>query len=223
MTKMERKIQSLIILHILLAVYFPKILGVHRLQTNSSNSKDIRRNITTFISDRLHRPKPKLPLCNCGVKHHQDVKIVGGHLSKQHCWPWVAAIVYLTPTKGPKVICGSSVIGHRHLLTAAHCVEYMLEEDISNFRVILGTHNLNDKDAVIVPISSAISHPKYDEDDILDYDVGIITLESPLEFSNAILPICLTPQHGVPFVDDSAIVAGTLNFIASISQTFDLM
>lgn len=202
-----------VLLQIFLLVHFlPKSWGMGEKQSRNKTLKSEPSfvNMTDFLAKRIHHHRPKLPYCTCGGKPHQDVKIVGGVLSKENCWPWMAAIVYLTGSKKQhkKVVCGASVLGHRHLLTAAHCVEYILDEGISNFRIVLGAHDLNDEDAIMVPIDNAVSHPKFDEDHPLDYDVGVITLESPVEFSDSILPICLTPQKGVPFVDRNAIVAG---------------
>lgn len=197
-------------------VWFPVLFFAHFVDISIAISKvsvinklsenPVDNSSNANISDRINRPK--LHSCICGLKHHTDIKIVGGILSKQHCWPWVAAIVYVSPVRKPKVVCGASVVGKRHLVTAAHCIDYIMEQGIENFRVILGTNDLNDEEAVTVPIESVVPHPKYDEEHPLDYDVGIITLSHGVQFSQSILPICLTPQKGVPYTSKSAIVAG---------------
>lgn len=161
----------------------------------------------SIIRSNVKINKIRNKACSCGVKGSQDVKIVGGVLSKEHSWPWVAAIVYVKDSKGPKVVCGSSVVSRKYLLTAAHCVEYIEQEGIKNFRAILGTNDINDKDALRLKLTAAYSHPKFNKR-TLEYDVGIVELESEVEYSRAIIPICLTPQKGVPYVKRSAIVAG---------------
>ncbi|CAL8126063.1 unnamed protein product [Orchesella dallaii] len=149
-------------------------------------------------------PIAKADVCECGSKSEQDVKIVGGTLSKEHAWPWVAAIVN---NSSPGVFCGASVITNKYLLTAAHCTMPMKQQGLSHFTVILGTNNLDDNTAVQMKVASVTSHPRYNAKTYAN-DIALLELGSPLNFTKYILPICLTPQIGVPYANKSAIVAG---------------
>ncbi|ODN00708.1 Transmembrane protease serine 9 [Orchesella cincta] len=174
---------------------------------SQASSETTSRNITNERFKQENRVGNKGNFCECGSKSSHDVKIVGGILSKQHCWPWVAAIVRISKTKSPKIVCGSSIISRKYLLTAAHCVEYMEQVGLDNFRVVLGTNDLSEGDSFEMEISSVAAHPRFDEKTLAN-DIGLVELESPVEFSQSILPICLTPQIGVPYLNKSAIVAG---------------
>ncbi len=47
-----------------------------------------------------------------------------------------------------------------------------------------------------------------------EYDVALLKLKNPLEFSSGVNPICISPQRGAPYLNKEAIVVGwgTLKF-----------
>ena len=45
-------------------------------------------------------------------------KIVGGEVSNEHNWPWIAGLL----DEKDDVFCGGSLIEPHHILTAAHCL-----------------------------------------------------------------------------------------------------
>ncbi|XP_020805965.1 trypsin delta-like [Drosophila serrata] len=86
--------------------------------------------------------------------------------------PWQVSIHYLGSH-----ICGGSIYSSRIILTAAHClVEYYPE----NLGVRLGSsyHNYYGS---LVGVSLIRTHEKYDSSS-LDYDVGLVALDSELDF-----------------------------------------
>jgi len=61
--------------------------------------------------------------------------IVGGEDATKGYYPWQAAIYY-----GEELLCGGSLIGNKHILTAAHCFKG-LSKDLSLYKVVLGDTN----------------------------------------------------------------------------------
>lgn len=55
-------------------------------------------------------------IIECGVSNRQ-LRVVGGNVTKVHEFPWIAGL-----SKGGEFHCGATLITHRHLITAAHCV-----------------------------------------------------------------------------------------------------
>jgi secreted trypsin-like serine protease len=55
----------------------------------------------------------------------RQLRIVGGNEVIKHSHPWVASVEKLEMLKGelvPFIICGGTLINHKFILTAAHCV-----------------------------------------------------------------------------------------------------
>ena len=76
----------------------------------------------------------------CGIatmrkkrKHIYD--IVGGEQSIKGDFPWQVAIYY-----GKKFLCGGSLIDSRHVLSAAHCFNGIVN-DLRRYLIVLGEYN----------------------------------------------------------------------------------
>ncbi|XP_037947122.1 serine protease grass-like [Teleopsis dalmanni] len=132
----------------------------------------------------------------CGVPNGDRVAF--GEKAKLGEFPWMALIKYNSVDKPYK--CGGTLITHRHVLTAGHC----LSATYNIVGVRLGEHDMNtDPDCekrgrkfVCMPpvveygVEKIISHPDYKRRTLVN-DVAIIKLNRDVEFNKHIKPICL--------------------------------
>lgn len=142
--------------------------------------------------------------CRCGISPRAqfsdiiNTRIVGGVNAVANEFPWQVGLVLNGESKP---FCGGSLLSSRTVLTASHCLT-----DIAKFKVIVGALDLSQgpSPASYTPISFE-RHPQFDEK-TEDYDFAIITLGEPVDFSQAVAPICLTEQGN----DDNraAVVSG---------------
>ncbi|XP_071808583.1 chymotrypsinogen B-like [Asterias amurensis] len=130
----------------------------------------------------------------CGV-----MKVVGGHVADGDRWPWQAELVV---KKTGAHVCGGTVVGNEHVLTAAHCFDRFHENEII---VRLGTRNRNRRGSneQVYPISCLHIHGKYSREtktNSIDYDIALLRLKTPVTktseprgmvFNDHVAPACL--------------------------------
>lgn len=64
---------------------------------------------------------------SCGIRPH--TRIVGGATATPKSWPWQAMLMYQRENGEWRQFCGGSLVLHEWVLTAAHCVVDIREED----------------------------------------------------------------------------------------------
>ncbi|XP_061387225.1 spaetzle-processing enzyme-like [Musca vetustissima] len=172
------------------------------------------RNSQCGYDDRIEDRENRVLVCcpqnteQCGV-----VKNTASHLSAGSKpidakipinggeYPWMALIEYefKEDPRRHEYICSGSLINSNYILTAAHCVT---NKKWTAKRIWLGHSEQNniiecsDQPAANCPttfhsleIDKIFIHPKYPEN--LHHDIALIRLESYVEFSQFIRPICL--------------------------------
>jgi len=104
--------------------------------------------------------------------------------------------------------CGASVIGPRHLLTAAHCV-VSYQRSPTRLTLSVGDWDLKsvaDGNTIQVVIRKVTVHHKYNRSN-LQNDIAILELNRPISFSDRVRAVCL-PQAGFPTDGRRATITG---------------
>ncbi|CAL4151165.1 unnamed protein product, partial [Meganyctiphanes norvegica] len=143
--------------------------------------------------------------CKCG-QANQASRIVGGVETEVNEYPWQAAMIYSGYTQ---VFCGASVIGTKHVLTAAHCTQAVEDYGIS-YQVLTGAHGLTNaaSSQLIFDADEYIQHSGYDST-TYDNDISIIVLSNAIDFtSSEIRPICLPDSDADAYDSVTATVSG---------------
>ncbi|KFV04790.1 Serine protease 55, partial [Pterocles gutturalis] len=113
--------------------------------------------------------------------------ITVGRYAKAGEFPWHVSI-----QSNGKHVCGGTIISALWILTAAHC---FAEEVPSDLTVLVGGTDLGLPMEKHKP-ESLIIHENFDRVS-MENDIALILLNSPIEFSNEKMPVCL------PFIYDT--------------------
>uniref|UniRef100_A0A8C4EZX1 ST14 transmembrane serine protease matriptase n=1 Tax=Dicentrarchus labrax TaxID=13489 RepID=A0A8C4EZX1_DICLA len=133
-------------------------------------------------------------ICDCGTRPYKLNRIVGGQNAELGEWPWQVSLHFLTYGH----VCGASIISERWLLSASHCFVTSSPQNYiaSNWQTYSGMQDQYKQDNVRRPVKRIISHPDYNQM-TFDYDIALLELSEPLEFTNTIQPICLPSSSHV--------------------------
>jgi len=152
----------------------------------------------------------------CGKRFTRTSFITGGEDTSPGEWPWMARLLYDSPEEksGAVTNCAGTLITSRHVVTAAHCIE----DTIKPVAVALGDSDVTtDYDCfdvntgcatsgeecfakeecapkhVEVNIRTIVKHEKFKicTRCIPSYDIALLVLEDPVQFSDFIQPVCL--------------------------------
>jgi len=153
-------------------------------------------------SNSTDAPTTSTNACQCGMKGDkgepsQDY-IIGGDEAKEHEHPWQVGLETWW-NRGP--VCGGTLISSTHVLTAAHCTVHSGTEEklpVSSIKVLLGEHNVADREINKVDVAEIINHPDYKfkgktnkfKEHLLN-DYSILRLANPVPFTKKVSPACL--------------------------------
>ncbi|XP_044275995.1 elastase-1-like [Varanus komodoensis] len=119
---------------------------------------------------------------NCGVAYFQPnvfAKIIAGNEARPHSWPWQVSLqVRSTPRDRFVHVCGGTLIHKRWVLTAAHCFQKGQGEDVRNWRILLGKHNLHHPESTeqSYRVKRIYRHEcfQYPQRNELEYDIALV-------------------------------------------------
>ncbi|NXY64660.1 TM11E protease, partial [Callaeas wilsoni] len=139
-------------------------------------------------------------LTGCGIRREAFSftgveRITGGQRAREGEWPWQASIQLDGSHR-----CGASIISNTWLVTAAHC--FRGARDPRRWTASFGTLLRPPKQKKFV--QRIIVHERY-RDLLLDheYDVAVVELASPIEFTSDVHSVCL-PEASHIFPDNTS-------------------
>lgn len=138
------------------------------------------------------------PAVGCGVRnYHIDQRITNNYKPNEAAFgefPWQAIIFYQNYT----FVCGASLISHKHLITAAHCVKHIQAPDI---RIRFGEWQVNSFEEPLPyedrNVQAIYINPKFNPKNVHN-DIAILELATPIDFKYHINTVCL-PSKGQVF------------------------
>uniref|UniRef100_M3YBF7 Suppression of tumorigenicity 14 n=1 Tax=Mustela putorius furo TaxID=9669 RepID=M3YBF7_MUSPF len=144
--------------------------------------------------------------CDCGLRSFtRQSRVVGGTNADEGEWPWQVSL----HVQSQGHVCGASIISPNWMVSAAHC--FIDERDFrysdhKMWTAYLGLHDQSKRSATGVQelgLKRIITHPFFN-DFTFDYDIAVLELEKPAEYSSTVRPICL-PESSHTFPAGKAI------------------
>lgn len=165
--------------------------------------------LTTTDDDLTTSPSPADYKHECGVRPlmQKSGRIVGGKGATFGEWPW-QVLVRESTWLGlfTKNKCGGVLITSRYVITAAHCQPGFLANLVAVFGEFDISGELESRRSVMKNIRRVIVHRQYDAATFAN-DLALLELESPVEFDEHIVPICM-PRDKEDFTGRMATVTG---------------
>jgi len=147
------------------------------------------------IQAPAHKPSPKL-------------RIINGESAEQHSWPW---IISQQSSYGGGNFCGGTLLRVKDsveasdiVLTAGHCITNL---DKPDWIVVANLHwQSYQYTAEKRNVTKVKRHEKYVN--FLTYDIALLKLDKPINFTDTIRPVCLPKQGEAVPVGKQCVAAG---------------
>ncbi|KAK0051401.1 transmembrane protease serine 9 [Biomphalaria pfeifferi] len=159
------------------------------------------------IWSKLNRSSKHHNSERCGLPMNARFRrVVGGALVGRCVYPWM---VYISRDPGKDDLCGGTLVSDRHILTAAHCFDFLESRwpTLTIGEYIKGEERVASK--FVTSNYTAVSHPNYDSF-TYSHDIALLTLAQPIDLDKfeCLNPICLPQPRQFVSIGDSCSVAG---------------
>lgn len=126
--------------------------------------------------------------CGCSQNHaHIRFGLAGSEPITQHSWTWVVSIRNADHIH----ICGGSIVSNHFILTAAHCLQKVSNEEFI-YSVLIGVDSLLSTDGQIRTVSRIIFHPLWNSNNSILNDIALLELNQSISMTNMnVNRICL--------------------------------
>lgn len=135
-------------------------------------------------------------------------KVINGSDAAPNAWPFMVALLSSTASSSANgQFCGGSLIGPRHVLTAAHCVsdDYGRAVDPRSVVIQIGGGNLTFAPINARDVLGIAVHPEYNSKELYN-DLAILTLKDPV--SSTPVELALTSDASLYTAGTTATVLG---------------
>ncbi|XP_029381890.1 atrial natriuretic peptide-converting enzyme isoform X2 [Echeneis naucrates] len=138
-----------------------------------------------------------------GMYSHRKKRILGGRVSRRGAWPWQCSL----QSGQSGHVCGCVLIAQRWALTVAHCFEGRESPEL--WKVVLGLNNLDHPggQSQTQGVRAIIVHPRYNRA-VVDYDISVVQLDSEVEETPFVRPVCLPQLGQTPSPDSYCYITG---------------
>jgi len=138
-------------------------------------------------------PNPNPNPGSCGKPQIQGQRVIAGVEAVRGSWPWQILML-----RWNSAGCGGSIVGPRHVVTAAHCVEGLTDQP-NIFKIRVGEHEryVSEGTEKEYQVEKIFIHPDYNYPSVINNDIAVLKLQTPIQFNKYVSPVCL-PDNDVP-------------------------
>ncbi|KAK0418566.1 hypothetical protein QR680_013645 [Steinernema hermaphroditum] len=156
---------------------------------------------------------------DCGrtpVSPNQNL-IVGGKLAKPGSWPWQVYVCGEADDGRCHIRCGGTLIDEQWVLTSGQCIDHYTDTP-AIIGVKAGVYNYHsdyEADEEEFLAEAIYLHPQYNSPKQFSHDLGLIKLQSPVQFNTRIQPVC------IPKSLDNLVHIGTVGYITGWGSIYE--